>query len=268
VAQLAGSFNGAAVVLTRNSSEDQTDDSLKWGVGAETRDERALGRGPLASPPEQSDSAGEDRLPTILRREGEFWTARFEGKIVRLRHCKGLALMDCLLRHPDQEFHASDLDALVNGGIDSQINFETIRSVASERNASDAGPLLDASAKSNYRKRLEELREELREARSFDDSMRVSKLEQEMAFLSSELSRAIGLGGADRMAASLTERARIRVTNAIKSAIRRLSEHHQKLGRYLANSIRTGNFCSYVTGSPSARPYEKTSPAAPGNTSA
>jgi hypothetical protein len=62
----------------------------------------------------------------------------------------------------------------------------------------------------------------------------------------SELSRAIGLGGRDRRAASASERARINVTRAIKVALERIAEHNPALATLLTSSIRTGTFCSYT----------------------
>jgi hypothetical protein len=61
-----------------------------------------------------------------------------------------------------------------------------------------------------------------------------------------ELSRAVGLGGRDRRAASAAERARINITRAIKAALERIAEHNPALATLLTKSIRTGTFCSYT----------------------
>ena len=61
-----------------------------------------------------------------------------------------------------------------------------------------------------------------------------------------ELSRATGLGGRDRKASSAAERARLNVTMAIKSALKRIADNDATLGRYLAMTVKTGNFCSYA----------------------
>jgi hypothetical protein len=49
-----------------------------------------------------------------------------------------------------------------------------------------------------------------------------------------------------RRAGSLTERARVNVTRAIKLALHKISEHHAALGRHLASTIKTGTYCSYT----------------------
>ncbi len=54
---------------------------------------------------------------------------------------------------------------------------------------------------------------------------------------------------AGMMAASGTtpesERARARVTLAIRNAVRRISERHPSLGYHLATALKTGTFCRY-----------------------
>jgi hypothetical protein len=67
-----------------------------------------------------------------------------------------------------------------------------------------------------------------------------------MEFLTRELARAVGLGGRGRKAASFAEQARVNATRRIKEAIRKIIANDPSLGRYLATTIKTGTFCSYV----------------------
>jgi hypothetical protein len=110
----------------------------------------------------------------------------------------------------------------------------------------DAGEMLDAQAKAAYKRRTAELREQLEEARELNQLELVDRLEDEIETLGRELSRAVGLGGRDRRAASASERARINVTRAIKIALERIAEHNPALATLLTGSIRTGTFCSYT----------------------
>ena len=110
----------------------------------------------------------------------------------------------------------------------------------------DAGEMLDAQAKAAYKRRTAELREQLEEARELNQLELADRLEDEIETLGRELSRAVGLGGRDRRAASASERARINVTRAIKIALERIAEHNPALATLLTNSIRTGTFCSYT----------------------
>jgi hypothetical protein len=127
----------------------------------------------------------------IFRREGEYWTIAYERKILRLRHSKGLAYIAHLMAHAGREFHVSDLSTLGQCGIvpgRPAIGAET-NGLAQE--FGDAGPELDPSAKSSYRQRLHDLRDELREAKSFNDLGRIANIENEIEFISRELARAV-----------------------------------------------------------------------------
>jgi hypothetical protein len=192
----------------------------------------------------------------IFRREGEYWTIAYEGKMIRLRHSKGLAYIAHVMAHAGREFHVSDLSTLEQCGI-----VPGRPAIGAETNGlphefGDAGPELDPSAKSSYRQRLYDLRDELREAESFNDLGRIANIENEIEFISRELARAVGLGGRDRRASSDTERARLRVTMAVKSTVKKIAKQHPSLGRRLTHSLRTGNFCSFEPEPASDDPWQ------------
>ena len=60
-----------------------------------------------------------------------------------------------------------------------------------------------------------------------------------------ELSAGFGVHGRSRKAASFSERARLNVTRAARSAIERIAQHSRPLAIHLKNSIETGKSCSY-----------------------
>jgi len=64
--------------------------------------------------------------------------------------------------------------------------------------------------------------------------------------LTRELSRAVGLGGRSRKAASATERARQTITKTIKSVLERIAQSDATLGDLLSRCVKTGTFCSYL----------------------
>ena len=110
----------------------------------------------------------------------------------------------------------------------------------------DAGEILYAQAKAAYKRRLKELQEEREEAQANNDPEHVTRVQQEIDFLTEEIVSGIGLGGRDRRAASAAERARVNVTRTIKAALQRLSTHHPVLSLHLTRTINTGTFCSYT----------------------
>jgi tetratricopeptide (TPR) repeat protein len=175
----------------------------------------------------------------VFRREGDYWSVVFEGRTVRVRDLKGMRYLAQLLAKPGREFHVLDLVAA-----------ETGQQVA----LGDAGEMLDERAKTAYRRRLAEIEEDIDQARVLEDDVREAQADAERDFLVRELSRAVGLGGRDRRAASASERARSGVTRAIRQGIVRIGEHHPQLGEHLDGAVRTGTYCAYVPdpGAPTA----------------
>src|ERR1700720_3501406 len=192
----------------------------------------------------------------IFRKEGEYWTVGYGGKAFRLKDTKGLGYLAHLLRHPSVEFHVLDLAGGIPGQRDEdETNHSAHGLQRGDENLEkagihiaslgDAGEMLDDQAKSAYRRRLSELREELDEAKQLGNVDRAEQVEQEIDALTSELSRAVGLGGRNRRAASASERARQSITKTIKSVLERIAQSDARLGNIFSRCLKTGYFCSY-----------------------
>jgi hypothetical protein len=192
----------------------------------------------------------------VFAKEGEFWKIAYEGDSFALKHSKGLAYLAQLLKFPGTEFHVLDLVGIGAGSDASDFSARMRSSLPHDADAlassgihlgglGDGGEMLDEEAKAQYRRRLTELREELDEVKRLGNIEGAERAEAEIESLTAELSRAVGLGGRNRRAASASERARQSVTHAIKSAIERIAEHHSQLGVLLLRCIRTGNSCAY-----------------------
>jgi len=189
---------------------------------------------------------GRDEQPAAdlsLRREGDYWSVVFEGRTVRMRDLKGMRYLARLVAHPGREFHALDLVAAENPGAapaESGLAAEPSRTALG-----DAGEMLDARAKNAYRRRLAEIDDDIEQARTFGDMQRAAQAGAERDFLVRELSRAVGLDGRNRRAASASERARVAVTRAIRQGMARIGGHDAELGEHLDGAIRTGTYCAY-----------------------
>src|SRR6202167_2139070 len=193
----------------------------------------------------------------IFRKEGEYWTVGYGGKDFRLRDTKGLGYLAHLLRHPATEFHVLDLVSGITGEREYETRDSAHRLPRGEgdlekagihiASLGDAGEMLDDQAKVAYRHRLSELREELEEAKELGNVERAEQAEAEIAALTKELSRAVGLGGRNRRAASASERARQSITKTIKAVLERIQQSDAALADILSRCIRTGTFCSYQT---------------------
>jgi hypothetical protein len=163
-----------------------------------------------------------------LHREGDIWSIHFEGSTLRLKDGKGPRYLARLLSEPEGDLLALDLATNGQGAP-----------------VGDAGVILDAQARKAYRARLSGLRAEVDEADRYNDFERSRRCRAEIEALTSELSKAVGLGGRTRRAGAHAERARQSVTKALRGTIRRIADAHPPLGRYLNNTIHTGIFCRF-----------------------
>jgi hypothetical protein len=92
---------------------------------------------------------------------------------------------------------------------------------------------LDDNAKAGYRRRKQELREELDEAEAMNDAGRVERALAEIEMLEQQLWAGFGLGGRDRKASAHAEGARVVVTRNIRAMLGKIDEEHPPLGRHL-----------------------------------
>jgi tetratricopeptide (TPR) repeat protein len=171
-------------------------------------------------------------MQALLRRDAGFWTVAFGSDSFRLKDAKGIGLLQRLLRHPGRELHVLDL---AGGGAPIE-----------EGGGRAAGELLDPAARDAYKRRLEDLRDALDEAQHFNDLERAARAEQEIAFLTDELARTVGLGARSRTAAGAAERARVNVTRTIGAVVKKIAAGSPALGQHLTAAVRTGYFCSYA----------------------
>ena len=206
-------------------------------IEAELTADASVDRGGGADDPHDSDI-------NALCREGDYWSVVFDGRTVRVRDLKGMRYLARLLACPGRELHVLDLVAAESGRV---AGTQGSRATGLARTGfDDAGEMLDAPAKDAYRRRLAEIEDDIEQARVLEDTEREAQADAERDFLVRELSRAVGLGGRDRRAASTSERARVSVTRAIRQAMVRVAEHHPELGQHLDRTIRTGTYCAYV----------------------
>jgi hypothetical protein len=105
----------------------------------------------------------------------------------------------------------------------------------------------------------------LEEAKALGKVDSAEQLEEEIDALTGELSRAVGLRGRDRRAASASERARQTVTKTIRGVIERVTQSGVGIGDILSRCIRTGTFCSHHPDSGLPIAWEFTAPVSPGD---
>jgi hypothetical protein len=177
--------------------------------------------------------------PAEFRRVGASWTVGYAGRVVRLPDAKGMRDLAVLLSRPGQPVPAAELVALSGGG-----------RLARAGLALGADAVLDGQAKLAYRRRLQDLDQEVAEAEDQGDPERVEKARQERDAIAHELAAALGLGGRDRGLGDPAERARKAVTERIRYSMARIARAHPELAGHLEASVTTGSSCAYVAAEP------------------
>ena len=170
-----------------------------------------------------------------FRREADYWTITYEGRVTRLKDTKGMSYIARLLGHPDDEFHSLDL---IGGG-------QTLGNQAPHAEGlGDAGEMLDSAAKADYLQPLKDLRAGLDEAEQSNDSGRAEKIREEIDLIEGQHSR------------HRLTRSRPQSSVGIRALPAKRDPRDQSragpncrgrcsASRLLGTTIRTGNFCSY-----------------------
>lgn len=191
---------------------------------------------------------------TVFRREGDVWRIVFTAKAVSLKHSMGLACLHQLLKNPNQDIHAPTLQAAAAQAVShAQGSVEVVHdadgdgeysTAADQRDAIQAGSLLDQQALDQYKKKMEDIESEIREAEANNDTGRVAKLKSDFNLLSNEVGRATGLGGELRNNDD-AERSRKAVSNAIRRAYAALKKKHPAIEQHFQRSVKIAAVLSY-----------------------
>ena len=158
---------------------------------------------------------------------GDQWHFTFRDSEIVLGNLRGLQYLAALLSRPGHEFRAIELC----GG----------------HEVADPIPIIDQRARYAYRRRLDEVDQDIAEAKGNNDIARVDLALRDREFLLAELNGAVGLGGRLRETGGAAERARTSVTRSLRYALDRLTDHDEVLGKHLKRTVRTGSCCSYTT---------------------
>ena len=181
---------------------------------------------------------GERRPVATLSRDDRGWTVAYRDLRCPLPDTKGLRYVAELIHSPGVERHALDLVDRVEGVAAGEHTVD-------RRRLGDAGELLDATARTAYRRRIEALRAEVDEALDVGAETRAEALQEELDQLVAQLAQAFGLGGRSRKASSAAERARLNVTRALRAATAQVAKALPEAGAVLDQRLRTGVYCAY-----------------------
>lgn len=214
-------------------------DTARQHLAAAVRAHRTAGCTALAA---ASERVLAELAPTAATfdPDGQVITARYGPEVARLPASLGLRYLAVLVSHPGVDLEATRLVSLASGSTEPRPAADSSATLVRS-----ADEVLDREALASYRSRLADIEAELDEATAWNDSGRTARLEEERGFLLDELSRAVGLGGRTRRFADEAERARVNVTRAIRSAVRKLEPQAPGLAAHLDRCVTTGGRCRY-----------------------
>jgi len=177
----------------------------------------------------------------VFMLEGEYWTIALDGPPIRMADSKGLRYIHRLLQRPGVRMHAVELERL---------DHTTGRPTGPDTEGLSTDwpsdqPLIDEQALDAYRRRADELREEIEEAERNIDPERASAARQQLAALVDEIRRAQRPGGKVGTMPGPVDRSRVNVTRTIRNAISKIRDKDDSLGHHLDREIHTGTYCVY-----------------------
>lgn len=252
VAELMLSTSGAFVLLTPLSHRTDADTigriRSRQGFYRTLEDLLSLDdQGRLVAGSSLADELRGDRDPTevpdTFRRTGEYWEIAFRGKQIRLKDAKGLRCLEVLLQHPGRDFEPIEIEQAVGSRpapppTDHPDHDPRVASV-------DLGPQADKKTLDQCRKRLDDIRAELVEAKANQDRGKSERLLEEEEQVNAYLSNALGLGGRARRLRDPGKRARDRVRAAIRSSRRAILRELPALDEHLTATLKGGAEWSY-----------------------
>jgi 7-cyano-7-deazaguanine synthase in queuosine biosynthesis len=179
----------------------------------------------------QASGDGVASVPTF-RREGDFWKVWFENESASLKDSVGLRHIARLLASPRSQMPCTTLLALEAGH-------------SGPTPVGSGGEATDKQSVRTYHARLQQLADDLAEAKLANDVHRQAEIREEAGKIEAHLKSTTGLGGEPRPAADDNEKARQTVTTAIRRSVKAMDTKHRYLREHLGKYLKTGVFCSY-----------------------
>lgn len=168
----------------------------------------------------------------LFQRNGKRWCLTFRGESGHVPHSVGMDYIAMALTSPRQEIAS----AILVGG-EAAAKLPPPRSI---------GERLDTKAKAAYKKKLDELEDQIVDARELRNDEAIERLEDERSVILRELKSATAFGGKTREDGDMAERLRQRAAKAIRRAMANIEAELPLLGKHLRASLQLGYFVSYV----------------------
>ncbi|WP_036384608.1 tetratricopeptide repeat protein [Muricauda sp. MAR_2010_75] len=161
---------------------------------------------------------------------GDLWQLSYLDLSVAIKDCKGLHDISKLLEQPESQLHCTELMGVV---------LETVGT-----------SIIDDQALKEYKEKIRSLKADISDAEEMGLYQKADQFKEEYEALVEHLSKVTGLSNKIRKTGSSNEKARAAVTWRIRNAIKKIEKVHPQLAKHLANSIKTGTYCSYEPETP------------------
>lgn len=170
--------------------------------------------------------------PNVFRKENGGWTIRFEGQPASVPNLDGLDYIHYLLLYEGRDVPVVEMEANITG--DNRV-----------RAAGDTGVVLDDTAFQDYSRKLQELQEDMENARSNGDIGQIEQVQEDMNVLASTLLNSHGLGGRKRKMSNDPDRIYRAIYGSIKRVYGICEKNCSALASHFRNGITTGTTMRY-----------------------
>jgi hypothetical protein len=184
--------------------------------------------GPPTSTPAALEGSPPSEAAYQFRQIGTIWHVRFGEGVGTFPDSKGFRHMARLLGSPNQPIEALELvgkTGTPSGGVIQATSALPDALVEIPLTRETAQPGLDEEARQSYKRRLEDIKDEINEAREEGDEERAERLQSEFQRVLAELQSSTGLGGKIRPLGPSypAEKARQAVRKALDRALKTLA---------------------------------------------
>ena len=187
-------------------------------------------------------------------RNTKTWEICFKGKSASYIALVGISYIAYLLGHPGKEVNSTSL-VILKQGLPDQDRFSGSMRVQNHlfgdkelmiENQEYKIEVVDEKTIIYLKREIHNYREDIKILKELGDAKEIKTLKDKRKKIKDFLKKNIGKNGKPRKYTIADERARTRVTNAIRLTIEKINNRNPTLALYLKNHIQTGRKCCFI----------------------
>ncbi|NUO10401.1 MAG: hypothetical protein HUU08_17380 [Candidatus Brocadia sp.] len=190
----------------------------------------------------QGETSG--KQGNIFRLNGNVWQTVYNGEEKFFKDTDGFRYIHHLIQHKGKKIHVSDLREVVANSENTRILKEKVSNVEFSEVSHDIGySVLDDRAKKEYRERLTELQEKIKDAENRGSELERKELQGEYDYILKELQLNTNIKGRSRKLGDKHDADRVLIKKSISNTLSKIKEQNKELSEHLESSIETGFDC-------------------------